>query len=309
MPHMRIRDAAGYLGVSDDTVRRLIDHGSLPRPRRGRAQGHRRLRARAVRPGPGHSASDPPGVGSSARNRFVGLVTDIRIDTVMAQVELQCGPFRVVSLMSSEAVRDLASSSARSRWRSSSPPRSSSRRHEGESGSVSEAAAAVLLGHLGGGGAAVAGPGLRQTQPRTTTLTVYAASSLTSTFDESGRSSRPRTTASRSSFNFAGSSDLVAQIQQGAPADVFASADTATMDKQSPTTRSRVTRWPSRPTRWRSPCRRTTRPGSTSLAGPREGRRPQPGRLRARGALRGGDRRRSRSRPASRSSRSARSSR
>jgi molybdopterin-binding protein len=48
-----------------------------------------------------------PGAPSSARNRFVGLVTNIEQDTVMAQVELQCGPFRVVSLMSSEAVRDL----------------------------------------------------------------------------------------------------------------------------------------------------------------------------------------------------------
>ena len=46
----------------------------------------------------------PPG---TARNRFVGLVTAITADTVMAQVELQCGPFRVVSLMSSEAVREL----------------------------------------------------------------------------------------------------------------------------------------------------------------------------------------------------------
>ena len=45
---------------------------------------------------------------SSARNRFVGLVTDIQVDAVMAQVELQCGPFRVVSLMSSEAVRELS---------------------------------------------------------------------------------------------------------------------------------------------------------------------------------------------------------
>ena len=53
------------------------------------------------------TAPNPLGVGSSARNRFVGLVTDIRMDTVMAQVELQCGPFRVVSLMSSDAVRDL----------------------------------------------------------------------------------------------------------------------------------------------------------------------------------------------------------
>lgn len=44
---------------------------------------------------------------SSARNRFVGLVTNVVMDTVMAQVELQCGPFRVVSLMSSEAAREL----------------------------------------------------------------------------------------------------------------------------------------------------------------------------------------------------------
>ena len=50
---------------------------------------------------------DPSAVGRSARNRFVGLVTNIVTDTVMAQVELQCGPHRVVSLMSSEAVRDL----------------------------------------------------------------------------------------------------------------------------------------------------------------------------------------------------------
>ena len=44
---------------------------------------------------------------SSARNRFTGLVTAVTTDTVMAQVELQCGPFRVVSLMSTEAVREL----------------------------------------------------------------------------------------------------------------------------------------------------------------------------------------------------------
>ena len=54
-----------------------------------------------------HVPQDPSGVASSARNRFVGLVTAITADTVMAQVELQCGPHRVVSLMSSEAVRDL----------------------------------------------------------------------------------------------------------------------------------------------------------------------------------------------------------
>lgn len=108
MPQMRIRDAATYLGVSDDTVRRWIDNGTLSAATddSGRkvvdgyevAQVARRHASLPAVPG---------GLASSARNRFVGLVTDITTDTVMAQVELQCGPFRVVSLMSSEAVRDL----------------------------------------------------------------------------------------------------------------------------------------------------------------------------------------------------------
>ncbi len=113
MPRMRIREAAHYLGVSDDTVRRWVENGTLPSTtdEKGRkvvdgyevAQAARR---HAAPPGP--PAGTGTGVLSSARNRFVGLVTDLRVDGVMAQVELQCGPFRVVSLMSSEAVRDLA---------------------------------------------------------------------------------------------------------------------------------------------------------------------------------------------------------
>jgi len=50
---------------------------------------------------------DPLSVASSDRNRFAGLVTRVVTDTVMAQVEMQCGPFTVVSLMSSDAVREL----------------------------------------------------------------------------------------------------------------------------------------------------------------------------------------------------------
>jgi molybdopterin-binding protein len=108
MPQMRIREAAGYMGVSDDTVRRWIDQGSL--------QAARDSAGRKVIDGfelaqyarsQSSTAPNPLGVGSSARNRFVGLVTDIRTDPVMSQVELQCGPFRVVSLMSTDAVRDL----------------------------------------------------------------------------------------------------------------------------------------------------------------------------------------------------------
>jgi molybdopterin-binding protein len=105
---MRIRDAAAYLGVSDDTVRRWIDQGVLDAE--VDASGRKVVDGYEVAQVARRHASPPPlpgGVASSARNRFVGLVTDVRADAVMAQVELQCGPFRVVSLMSSEAVREL----------------------------------------------------------------------------------------------------------------------------------------------------------------------------------------------------------
>ena len=109
VPRMRIREAATYLGVSDDTVRRWVDNGTLAATtdEAGRKVVDGYEVAQAARR---HAAPPDPasGVVSSARNRFVGLVTDIRADAVMAQVELQCGPFRVVSLMSSEAVRELA---------------------------------------------------------------------------------------------------------------------------------------------------------------------------------------------------------
>ncbi len=108
MPRMRIRDAATYLGVSDDTVRRWIDRGLLDasEDESGRMVVDGYEVAMVARK---HATPPalPSGLASSARNRFVGLVTDIRMDAVMAQVELQCGPFRVVSLLSSEAVRDL----------------------------------------------------------------------------------------------------------------------------------------------------------------------------------------------------------
>lgn len=108
MPKIRIKDAAAFLNVSDDTVRRWIEAGSLAvetdDSHRKVVDGYElaRFARDLARP-----MADPSGIGRSARNRFVGLVTHIVTDTVMAQVELQCGPYRVVSLMSSEAVRDL----------------------------------------------------------------------------------------------------------------------------------------------------------------------------------------------------------
>ncbi len=67
--------------------------------------------------------------------------------------------------------------------------------------------------------------------PRETTLTVYAAASLKGSFTEIGAAFEKANPGVSVTFSFAGSADLVAQIQQGAPADVFASADTKNMDK------------------------------------------------------------------------------
>ncbi|MDV8148833.1 MULTISPECIES: TOBE domain-containing protein [Arthrobacter] len=108
MPTIRIAEAARFLGVSDDTVRRWTENGSLTpvKDDSGRLAVDGFELATLARE-QAQLPEDPTRVGSSARNRFVGLVTGITADKVMAQVELQCGPFRVVSLMSSEAVRDL----------------------------------------------------------------------------------------------------------------------------------------------------------------------------------------------------------
>ncbi|MEV7607575.1 TOBE domain-containing protein [Paenarthrobacter sp. NPDC089322] len=106
MPQMRISEAARFLGVSDDTVRRWTDNGTLTAKKdsAGRLAVDGLELATLAR---NQSHLQEHHAGSSARNRFVGLVTGITADKVMAQVELQCGPFRVVSLMSSEAVREL----------------------------------------------------------------------------------------------------------------------------------------------------------------------------------------------------------
>jgi molybdopterin-binding protein len=105
---IRIKDAALFLGVSDDTVRRWIDNGTLDAAldEAGRKVVDGVDLARLAQE---HASTpvDPSGMNSSARNRFVGLVTRVTSDVVMSQVELQCGPHRVVSLMSTEAVRDL----------------------------------------------------------------------------------------------------------------------------------------------------------------------------------------------------------
>ena len=109
MATLPMGQAAELLGVSVDTLRRWADAGRLATVRT--PGGRRRVdgaalaelaRSLAVDPDPGTMAS------ASARNRFTGIVTRVTKDTVMAQVELQAGPHRVVALLSREAVDELA---------------------------------------------------------------------------------------------------------------------------------------------------------------------------------------------------------
>ncbi|MBP1161504.1 molybdopterin-binding protein [Rhodococcus sp. PvR044] len=108
MSSIRIKDAAALLGVSDDTVRRWIDGGSLAATKD--ESGRKVVDGKALADFAREHATPPPdplGVGSSARNRLVGLVTKVTADKVMAEVQMQCGPFTVVSLMSSESAAEL----------------------------------------------------------------------------------------------------------------------------------------------------------------------------------------------------------
>ncbi len=108
MVDYRVSEAAGLLGVSPDTVRRWIDAGRLEATRT--SSGRRRIDgvvlarfAQSL-----YESPDPIAAGRhSARNRLAGIVTNVVKDSVMAQVEVQAGPFRLVALISSEAVEEL----------------------------------------------------------------------------------------------------------------------------------------------------------------------------------------------------------
>jgi molybdopterin-binding protein len=111
VPTFRIREAADLLGVSDDTLRRWADGGRIETTTdssgRLAVEGVALARfaqelAEAVDRG-----EDRPVVAQSVRNRFSGLVSRVVRDTVMAQVEIQAGPHRFVSLLSREAADEL----------------------------------------------------------------------------------------------------------------------------------------------------------------------------------------------------------
>jgi molybdopterin-binding protein len=111
VPAFRINDAARLLGVSDDTLRRWVDAGRLAAvdddSGRRVVEGAELARFARERADGAVSLETGPIVQESARNRFTGVVTRVVKDTVMAQVELAAGPFRLVSLMSAEAATEL----------------------------------------------------------------------------------------------------------------------------------------------------------------------------------------------------------
>ncbi len=107
MPNYRLGQAAKLLGVSTDTVRRMVDDGRL---RAVRSPGGQRLingtsLARFAKPKRPKKPATP--TAQSARNRFPGIVTRVVKDRVAAQVEIQAGPHRLVSLLTREAVDEL----------------------------------------------------------------------------------------------------------------------------------------------------------------------------------------------------------
>jgi len=109
MPQFRIPTAASLLAVSDDTVRRWIAAGRLAagEDEQGRTVVEGAELARFARDQAADGHSERPLGLTSARNRLPGIVTDVRRDAVMAQVEIQAGPHRIVSLISSDAADEL----------------------------------------------------------------------------------------------------------------------------------------------------------------------------------------------------------
>lgn len=113
MSTYRVAEAAEVLGISNDTLRRWIEADRLPagpgEDGRTRIAGTdlAALAKTLAERGADGTGSVSRAAAVSARNRLRGIVTAVTKDTVMAQVEMVCGPYRLVSLMSSEAATDL----------------------------------------------------------------------------------------------------------------------------------------------------------------------------------------------------------
>ena len=111
MPKFRIKEAASLLGVSTDTLRRWADAGRIGTTTDGSGrlavEGTALARLAQELAEAADHAQNRVVLASSARNRFSGLISRITRDSVMAQVEIQAGPHRFVSLLSREAADEL----------------------------------------------------------------------------------------------------------------------------------------------------------------------------------------------------------
>ena len=109
MATYKVVDAAALLGVSPDTVRRWVDSGRLG-SKQTSGSGRRLIDGQELARFAETLASSPtaaPTASESTRNRLTGIVTRVVRDKVMAQVEVQAGPYRIVSLISREAADEL----------------------------------------------------------------------------------------------------------------------------------------------------------------------------------------------------------
>src|SRR5689334_15834030 len=108
MPTYRPGEVADLLGVSADTVRRWCDSEKLPTTRSDAGQRVIDGADLAAFLESEADATEIPAIGAqSARNRFTGIVTRVTADDIVAKVEMVAGPFRIVSLMTSEAAHEL----------------------------------------------------------------------------------------------------------------------------------------------------------------------------------------------------------
>src|SRR6266536_3036335 len=232
MMSYRIGQVAELLGVSVDTVRRWADAGRLGARR---THGGQRVVDGATLAefvtSLRQAAEPDEAMAQSARNRFTGIVTRVVKDRVVAQVEVQAGPHRVVSLMTREAADELglvpgmlpvAAVKATNVVVELPSQRSTLEEPPMLRSWIRSAALLAVVALLAAGcGGNNSSSGGSSGSGSSTEIKVFAAASLTAAANPNAKVT----------FNFAGSQALATQIQQSAPADVFASADTTNMDK------------------------------------------------------------------------------